>query len=845
MQGIGKRIKAGRIKQFNKELKKTGDIGRKTRAILTQVFGAIGIGLAIRQVAELSDVYQNFQNRLRIVTTGTADLSSVTKKLFEVANETRVSFAATAELFTRVAIATKGLGRTQEEVIAFTRTLNKAVILSGATAAEAKNGIIQLSQGLASGALRGDELRSVLEQLPAVADAIARSMGITRGELRKMGEAGKISADIIIDAMAKAAKQIDIDFSTTIPTISGAFTILGNHVTELIGEFNAASGAAETFARAIILVGENIKTILKILAAVVIGFIAVKVQARLAGISVIGFAKKAKIAALGIRSLTGAFGILVIAAVEVTSWLTSTTSALDDLEEQAAKMTSLERLEKRLDQVTNESTKTWIELQKLGLTSGALFDRFGKLDLEVGALTRKIDGLKDGTTRLRAAEKKHLKSLEDSHKALVRQEFLFGKSARKRELLIDLAKEVAVAEKDAGGIVTKTQKEVILGDLRRVRSMKELRATLDALTEKEKTRDRELKILIQLEKTHPQLIDEITAARKRLNSVPVKELVVPGFNEGLRAAVDQLNSLKQAAVAAGKEGGDALEGKLFASLVKNAKGAETLVEGVERIKASVKGIDKSTDLADRAIAKLLGPNETEEFFQQLDDLNLKLKEGRINAMQFRAAVRELGPEGQKSATLFGDGFTKAINRIKDEAVDLASVAEQLVDLFANKAVDAIQELVTQGSLDFKEFAADVLKQISRIIVRLLVMQAISAVAGAGTGGVSTLVTTTGNAAIDRSQEVETRSHGGDVEAGRPYLVGEEGPELVVPNQSGTVIPAAALQAPPAPPEINISVVNVTDPNELQSVVDGGEFDQSFVNLIARNGPAIREAIQQS
>ena len=109
------------------------------------------------------------------------------------------------------------------------------------------------------------------------------------------------------------------------------------------------------------------------------------------------------------------------------------------------------------------------------------------------------------------------------------------------------------------------------------------------------------------------------------------------------------------------------------------------------------------------------------------------------------------------------------------------------------------------------------------------------------------MTTGANAAIDSSQQTEARAHGGPVEEGRPYLVGEEGPELVVPNQNGTVIPNGALgaSAPPPPPEVNVSVVNVTDPDELPSAVDGGEYDQNFINLIARNGDQVRQAIQQA
>src|SRR5690606_2602352 len=98
------------------------------------------------------------------VTTGTENLTTVTSRLFDVANRTRSSFEGTANLYARVALATKELGIGQQELLTFTERVNQAIILSGASAQEAQAGLIQLSQGLASGALRGDELRSVLEQ---------------------------------------------------------------------------------------------------------------------------------------------------------------------------------------------------------------------------------------------------------------------------------------------------------------------------------------------------------------------------------------------------------------------------------------------------------------------------------------------------------------------------------------------------------------------------------------------------------------------------------------------------------------------------------------------------------
>ena len=847
VSALGKRVKTDKIKAFNRELKKTGDTAKGVRRVLTQLFGAIGVGVAIREIVQMADTYQNFQNRLRLVTTDTQNLKDVTEELFQTANETRSSFSGTAELFTRVSIATKNLGRSQKEVIAFTRTLNKAVILSGTTAAEAKNGIIQLSQGLASGALRGDELRSVLEQLPAVAQSIANSMGITRGKLREMGEQGKITADVVIDAMAKAAKQIDADFKDTIPTISQSFQVLGNEVIKMIGGINEASGIFSRFAAGVLLLARNIETVIKVLAAMALGFIAVKIQARLAGASIVGFAAKAKLAIATINPLVAGFGFLALGAAELTEWLTKSTSALDELEAKVAKMTALEKLEAQFELTNNEATKLRVRVRELGVTSGALYDRFLKLDLAAFNLHLKIKGLKDGTTAATNAQKAHTAAIDESKARMKEQLRLAFLTNEARQIEIATLKEVKKVEQTGGGKVTEDQKNSIKLRIQATALITSQTAAIEALTAKEDTRLAKLKELETIERLRPDLIKQITAAREALNAVPQKELTPPGFLEGAQAAIQHMQALKRAAEATGEAGQEALAGKLHASLVKNAEGARTLRDGVQRIRDVVAGIGGTAAQADAAISELFGPNESEEFFQQLDDLNLKLKEGHISAYNYRQQVRDIGPEGQKGATLMADGFTKAFNRMRDEANDLKKVGQELVELFADKAVEAIHTLATEGSLDFKAFAADVLKQIARIIIRLLVVKALSTLGDAYTGGAASAVTTAANAGIDASQETEARANGGPIEEGRPYLVGEEGPELVVPNQAGTVIPNGALgaQAPQAPPEVNVSVVNVTDPDELPSAVDSGEHDQNFINLIARNGDQVRQAIQQS
>lgn len=190
------------------------------------------------QGLKMADQYQVLENRLRSTGLAGEDLLRVQRQLYESANNTRSSVQGTVELYSRLSRSSSELGVTEAQLIQFTTSLNQAILLSGATSQEAHAGLIQLSQGMASGSLRGDELRSVLEQLPEVADVIAKKMGVTQGELRKLGSDGKISAKIILEAFAQAKDELASRFASLAPTMGQAFTVLRNKLLELVGPSN-------------------------------------------------------------------------------------------------------------------------------------------------------------------------------------------------------------------------------------------------------------------------------------------------------------------------------------------------------------------------------------------------------------------------------------------------------------------------------------------------------------------------------------------------------------------------------------------------------------------------------
>lgn len=207
------------------------DMAQKSSGLTTSLRALVpvlGAAFVAKKIGDYSDSFVNLQNKLAVVTDSSEELKRVTADLYKQSQANRISFEGTAALYSRLANTTAEMGISQAQLLAFTDQLGKAVKISGASAAEANNAMIQLSQGLASGTLRGDELRSVLEQLPTVADVIAKGLGVTRGRLRELGAEGKITSKDIIRSFSLAEAELNDKFGKTVPTIADAITKLQN-----------------------------------------------------------------------------------------------------------------------------------------------------------------------------------------------------------------------------------------------------------------------------------------------------------------------------------------------------------------------------------------------------------------------------------------------------------------------------------------------------------------------------------------------------------------------------------------------------------------------------------------
>ncbi|CAJ2867067.1 phage tail tape measure protein [Burkholderia pseudomallei] len=245
------------------------------RSSIREYAQAAAAAFGVHQLIEYADEWTNLSNRLRIVTRDQIDFAIAQNDVLRIARDTRQPLDATAELYQRIANNTSHLGLTIKQVGPLVETISKAVALSGVSADTARLGIVQLGQAFAAGQLRGQDLKSVLEELPGVADAIARGMGTSTAQLKSLAEDGKLTVENLIDALTRAGASTNDLFGKVNVTVGQAMTRLQTEIVAYVGKANDATGASQELAQGITYVAEHLDGIVKLGVSLAAGRIAV------------------------------------------------------------------------------------------------------------------------------------------------------------------------------------------------------------------------------------------------------------------------------------------------------------------------------------------------------------------------------------------------------------------------------------------------------------------------------------------------------------------------------------------------------------------------------------------
>lgn len=355
----------------------------RTVGIVGAALAAIGTTQLAKDVIAYSDSWKSVTSQLRQVTDSEKELLSVRKQVVALANQTRTGLEETASLYAAIDRSTTRLGYSSAQQIEITRTLNNLFVSSGKSAQEMSGAIRQLSQGLESGALRGDEFNSVAENAPRILDALSAKLGIARGELREFAATGGITAEILASALSDYSAEAQRLADQTEKTFAQSMTLASNNVTEFVGGLDTLNGIINDLGSGIEYASRNIDAIGVAIGAGA-GVIALRYAPSLIAASVAQVQAATTATALGAawRFMLGPWGLVITALGAGAAAFALTADNADDA------TAAINRQIKPVDLLTESYDK--MTAAQVRNSQNIMRDRISAIDAEI----EKLESLK-------------------------------------------------------------------------------------------------------------------------------------------------------------------------------------------------------------------------------------------------------------------------------------------------------------------------------------------------------------------------------------------------------------------------------------------------------------------
>lgn len=850
------------VKRNITDVGKAGDATTDKMGKLKTILAGLISAKVLRDVVLLADSYANMLNRLRVVTEGTWELHKAMSMVYDMSRQTRTALEANIDMYARIALNTKQMGLEMKDVVRFATQLNHAIILSGVTAREAQWGMVQFSQGLAAGALRGDELRSVMEQLPVVTETLTKFLGIGRGELRKWAFEGRVTTRVIIDAFNEAEKNLAERFGRRIPTVDQALTVLRNSITKFIGDLDQAMQGTGQLAQALLWASDNMDTLARFVGAA--GLL-------LGGIFLVNLIKivaQMKLFSLGILTMNPILTILLLAGTALVVFsdkikiATGSATALGD------EFTTLGEKAKLMTKDATDSTATL----------GNVFTAFG----EKAKLAYMV--MRDGASEVAkdvALLKGDVKTiwqimLDDVVWFVDGVQGLFtGMSKVIRWVFDDIPNNGARAW---NGLLTGLETVIdyitavfaTIGDIFRIMSinidmgMTNLAASMDnlfrgnfkqaakygdqaalAFSNAAKTGMSEFSTLLEKNLKLAASQDSLAGAKIVIKEAgkTMGEVFIEGFGEAGFAA-GLLRRAKEIAAVGDTGGPNADRVAVFSPTPVQSQLLKDMVGDIGKVN------NQMAQLKELWAAINTQQPGTEGMQFTLEQMTRRMTELKLKAMEVNTDVIS--------------GFQRGFLKLGLEISDFASLAEKTIVNAFKSMEDALVSFVTTGKINFKSLVDGMLADLTRLLARQALMGLLNSVAaGAGGGGGGGWIGSLANLIGGTAKAVGTtaagapgvaaigsaasgvgatlfgnppeRALGGLVSPGMDYLVGERRPEIFRPAQPGTIIPQAAAQQPVQ--ETPITIINVGSEEEALAAMGSAEGTRIIRNEFRKSGKA--------
>lgn len=327
---VGIRLAAEGGQQVRSEFQGVGQSGERelqrierqadvTGQVLRRVFGILGTAVSVRQLVIYADTWSDLQSRVQLAVGSLEGGTAVLDRLSDMARRTYSSLEQTAEGWLQNVAVLRDLGMATSETLDFQEALNNALVVSGARAERATQVQNALSQAMALGALRGQQLNTVVANGGRVAELLAEELGVGVSELRRLGMEGQITGDVIQRALLGNLEALRAEADAMPATIGDAFTLMQNAALRLVGSYDQLLGASSRAAEVLILLADNLDRVAAY--AITLGlfmggrWVAAFVAARVATMSLVG-----ALGLLRVALIRTGIGALVVLAGELVLW---------------------------------------------------------------------------------------------------------------------------------------------------------------------------------------------------------------------------------------------------------------------------------------------------------------------------------------------------------------------------------------------------------------------------------------------------------------------------------------------------------------------------------------------
>lgn len=768
------------------KMKKSMDDMEKTMKGVTAVAGGLGgafvgmqLGRFAGDVLKMGDEYQTLQARIKNATKTTGDFRDVSNDLFKITKDVGGDMKTSVDVFQRMALGAKDLGKSNKEVLKAVRAVEELGVVSGTSTDALKHGLLQFGQGLSSGIFRAEEFNSVVENMPAVAQIIAEGFGMSVGQLRLMIIEGRIASKDVFEIMVEQSAKIHKSFQEMPNTMERSFARLYTSVSQLVGKLDEAAQATRTIADATSSAGNWLDKRME------------SDQAKNK------FYKAYENLPGSYKQQLGGNGF-VTPLLDYQNGFSKNGLSYDPAtgkfkDSQGRVIGGAGALET----ITPDMVKG---IDKNSILSGANFinDLFGRK----GPAAPKIHKPLAGTEGKKGPEMFSPSDLP----ALQKIKFSTTDKLTQQQLVAIKALDDALAQKAVNftayitaGTTKNGHKEHGDG--------KYLDVALNNLNGANQSEL--LQIMSQLPITQSLGLTGFPGMGKRRQLPGHKDHTHWGIFDNNVTSIFGLNSNKTSKRDTDRAAWNEARGEAIGdSWKKNyTKERDAWVEqrdnalkdqiALEKRAGDIEQANADQNKANSAIwledyqrrksvlQSVIG--DTEGYNQRLKDLNQLVKDGAIAEKERLEAIKS-------SQIEFGV--------IKDTTLDAISTMEQAVRGFGQNFENTFMQAAKTGKFAFGDLTASILQDIAQIVLQMTVIRPAttwlsSALRSAMMGSVAGQ---TGESSFDApggikfGNDTVFLASGGTAYAGKPHVVGEQGPELFIPGQTGTVVPNHALKA---------------------------------------------------